>query len=130
MKVEFQVSKLATVTGEGDSHKAVFAQIAGLAEVFSIGKCGKCTGDAIVPVVRQQDKFTYYEFACLNTSCRARLSLGQSKDNGELYPRRKYHDKHPLVVAKKVSEGDYIPCNGWEVYVKENVEDTPAKKGK
>lgn len=115
MKVEFKVSDLATVTGEGANHKEVMKDLAGLAEVFSVDKCGKCGKKELIPVVRTQGKFTYYEMKC--KSCNAKLSYGQATGGSEsLYPRRKYHDKHPLVKSGEAKEGDYLPNGGWDLW--------------
>lgn len=117
MRVEFKASELFTVCGEGATHKEAFKEVASMVEPFSISECGKCRSHDIYPVVRTVDKFTYYEMKC--RKCRSKMSYGQSTENGALYPRRKYHDRHPAVKAGQAEVGDWLPNNGWEEWVNE-----------
>lgn len=135
MRVSFRASKLCTVTGEGATQKEAFEDLAANMEPFTINCCGVCKNDNIIPVVRKVGKFTYYEMRCKDYKCKARLSYGQSTENGALYPRKKYHENHPSVKSGKAEVGTWIPNEGWEQYVpEEHAEDgeqaVPVKKGK
>lgn len=119
MQVHMKTSPLFTVVGEGSTQKDAFKNLADNIEPFRIGACGmpNCGSKNIFPRVRVQSKFTYYEMTCAD--CWAKLSYGQSTENGALYPRRKYHEKHPLVKAGKAKVDDRMPNGGWEKWVKE-----------
>ncbi len=124
--VEWQLTDKCAVTGEGETHADVIKNLTGLYEVFSIAMCGACRSKNIRPTYRHNEdaKLDFYEFKCYNPDCKATLSLGQSKDKGSLYPRRKYHKQHPDVKSKKAKEGDFLPNGGWELYV--NPEGKPS----
>lgn len=114
MKVQYKINERVTIEAEGEDVKEIARQLNGGIESFGIAACGACGSDNIKPVVRVQGKFTYYEWHCLKKGCRAKLSMGQKEK--ELYPRIKFHEKHPDVKAGKAKVGDYIPQSGWEIY--------------
>lgn len=88
---------------EGESPKALFAQIAGIQEIFDVEHaCGMCNSKDIRFRVRKADKFVYYELNC--QECRARLDFGQSQDLVSLFPKRKDED------------GKWMPNRGWYRY--------------
>lgn len=88
---------------EGESAKALFAQIAGIQEIFDVEHaCGMCNSKDIRFRVRKADKFIYYELNC--QECRARLDFGQSQDLVSLFPKRKDED------------GKWMPACGWYRY--------------
>ncbi len=88
---------------EGESAKALFAQIAGIQEIFDVEhECGMCKSKDIRFRVRKADKFTYYELNC--QECRARLDFGQSQDLVSLFPKRKDED------------GRWMEHRGWYRY--------------
>jgi hypothetical protein len=135
MKVEFKASELFTVTAEGTTHAEVFGNVAGLAEVFSANTCGLCRSGNLIPIKRVVDDVAHYEMKCRD--CGARLTMGQHKKGGSLYPRRRYHQEHPDVKAGKVQwdrdNPPYLPNGGWEKWVGERNDDSeeaPASKGK
>jgi DNA-directed RNA polymerase subunit RPC12/RpoP len=127
MNVTFHINPLFSITAEGADHKALFEQIAGLAELFQVDTCGQCKSHAVLPVVRNNEGVKYYEYKCQD--CGARLSLGQAKTNGTLYPRRVYHKQHPDVQQGRASAGDRMNAGGWEKWSKTPtpapVEDSP-----
>lgn len=93
------------ITAQGETVKALFKEVASIIEVFDSDKeCGKCRGKEIAPRVRTIDKDCYYEIACLNRECRATLSLGQTKEGGMLFVKRK--DKND----------EWLPNGGWTIY--------------
>ena len=120
MKVQVKVSPKVFIEGQGDTHTAVFEELASLQEVFGeFHKCRKCGGEALRFVVRMdKDDNKYYEIHCQNRSCRAKLSYGQHKKGGGLYPRRKETDKQN-VMGGAVEAGAYLPDNGWIKWNKE-----------
>lgn len=132
MQVHFRVNDMVTVVGEGDSHTDVFEELASLADAFrDVDVCGCCKSVwtdkdgqvvrtfGIQPIHRQnKQNDDFYEFLCKNFKCKARLSLSQNKKGKTLFPRRKFHSTHPDVVAGKAKDGDWLPNNGWSVYVK------------
>lgn len=127
MKVEYKASELFTVTAEGNTHTELWSNLAGLAEVFGVEKCGMCGSHELLPIKRVVDDVSHYELTC--KKCRARLTLAQNKTGSSLYPRRKYHKLQSEVQAGRAKVDDYIPNNGWEKWVPED-NTQPSKKGK
>jgi len=80
--------------------KEIFEQASVAAEVFGHSVCKACGSPEVRPVVREVDGNKYYEMRCCNCPCR--LSFGQTKQGGKLFPRR------------KSSDGNWIPNGGWE----------------
>lgn len=138
MKVTFQSSDLFTIEAEGNTHTEVFERLSSLSEVFSSNQCGCCQSDRLVPVHRVVDEVSFYEFKC--TKCYAKLSMGQHKKGGTLYPRRRYHKEHPDITSGKVKwdkdNPPFLPNNGWSKYNSKSTEDaevntpTPTPKTK
>jgi hypothetical protein len=90
---------------EGPDQCALFQGIADFQEVFQADDpqgCGCCGSFDIIFRVREVDQNKFYELAC--RSCRARLSFGQHKKGGGLWPKRVDDKKRPL------------PNRGWAVY--------------
>lgn len=113
MKVQIKVSPRVFVEAVGDTHTAMFEQAAALQEVFACfdEQCGKCGSNDTRLVVRQDDESNkYYELHC--KKCYARLSFGQNKEGGSLYPRRK-ETKKQSVMGGKLEAGAYLPDKGW-----------------
>lgn len=97
MKVQLKVGPRIIVEAEGETIKDVYSRVSALAGIFACAdKCGCCGSQEIIPQVREPQGFTYYELQCL--ACHARLSFGQNKEGGGLFPKR---DKGK---------------NGWEVW--------------
>jgi hypothetical protein len=117
-----------SMSADGETVKEIFTKMAKLAEVFSgtTTVCGFCysrEGYPVLPNVRDIEGAMFYEYQCTDPKCRGKLALGQKKGkDAELYPRRKYHDKHPEVVAKRAKVNTYMPNNGWEKYTKPDAE--------
>lgn len=87
----------------GESAKDIFEQIANVQEVFDAdSKCGCCDSANIKFRVRQVDDYTFYELVCAD--CHARLSFGQNKKGGGLFPKRKAED------------GGWLSNNGWSKF--------------
>lgn len=104
-KAQISIGKHTVISAEGESAVDVMAKLSKLAQVFAgVDKCGKCGCDDIAPNMREPEKFVYYEFQCLNPACGARLSLGQSKNERDLFQKRKNED------------GGWKENDGWEVY--------------
>lgn len=116
MKVRFKASDKFEVECEGDTHQALWEEMASVGEVLGYSECGACKSTDIRPVVRHVEKeegkkkkeYKYYEMHC--TKCRARLSFGCHQEGGSLFPK------------KKDDEGGWLPNNGWTKY------DPAAKK--
>jgi hypothetical protein len=102
MKAQLKVSPMAIVEADGSTVKEVFERLAFLAEVLGhADKCGACQGNRIIPKVRHNQGFTFYELACLG--CGAKLALGQCKgEGGVLFPKTRNDD------------GTAKPNGGWE----------------
>lgn len=110
MKVRYNsINGRLSVELEGDSQKEIFGELAAFQEVFEHARCGKCNQPNVKFVVRNVDDNDFYEMHCLD--CRARLSFGQHKKGGSLFP------------SKKDKEGKWLPNNGWTVYTPENKKD-------
>ncbi len=104
MKIQVNIS----IDASGKKPKELMKQIGDITSVFSLGdKCGACGGTDVAPAVRQAKGYEFYEFNCLNQKCRARLSLGQTKEGGTLFPKRKDRD------------GDWLPNGGWVKFQKQ-----------
>lgn len=123
MKVQIKVSPKVFVEATGDTHTAIFEQAAALQEVFACyDTCGKCGETTLKFVVREDsEKNKYYELHCQKQGCRARLSFGQNKEGGTLYPRRK-ETKKQSVMGGKLEAGAYLPDNGWIKWNKDKQE--------
>ena len=93
------------ITATGDSAKDLFRELASIIEIFDADEaCGKCGSQAIVPRFRVIDDNAYYEMACTDPKCRARLALGQTK-KGDM-----------LFVKRKDKDDNWLPDGGWEIY--------------
>lgn len=104
MKVNFTTSDgRFTAEIEGDTQKAIFAELARFQEVFEHSTCGKCGCTDVRFVVRIVEDNDFYEIHC--SKCKARLAFGQHKGKeGTLFPRR------------KDGEGSWLPNGGWMKY--------------
>ena len=76
-----------TFTLDGSDQKSIFREVAALQEVFEEPCCGACKGKNTRFVVREVDKFSYFEKKCM--VCGARLAYGHSQDMKTLFPKRK-----------------------------------------
>lgn len=100
-----------SVEVEGKDNKDVFAQLALFQEVYEHRVCGACESSRIRFSVREVQGNTYYELVCMD--CGARLSFGQKKADGSLFPKRK--DK----------EGNWLPNGGWVKWQPKEQDDSP-----
>jgi len=96
---------------EGKTQTDLFEQLSQVQEVFENGVCrrkGKESDNVRYRVREDKEENKYYELVCIDTDPvlrNAKLSFGQHKKGGTLYPHRK--DK----------ENKWLPDNGWVVYV-------------
>lgn len=104
MKLTMKISDTTSCEVDGDTQSEVFEQLAAVQEIFANGVCGKCGNKDVRYVVRTIDDNKYYEMRCNDTKCRAKLSFGQNKKGGGLFPKRKDGDK-------------WLDHGGWTVYV-------------
>lgn len=96
---------------EGASQKELFKNLAALQEVFAETTCGVCGSDEVRFAVRTVEENDYHEMVCCASGeqCGARLSFGQAKKGGTLFPIRKLDSKgKPDRV-----NGRYGPHRGW-----------------
>lgn len=117
MQLEYQKRGL-TVRVEGSNQKEVFKQLAAFEEVFTETVCKKCGGSDTRFVVRNVEDNDFYEMRCENLNCRAKLEFGQHKKGGTLFPKR------------KDDEGNFLPDNGWTVWMPDGATPAPAKTAK
>jgi hypothetical protein len=96
--------------------KEAFEQIGHLYEIFSHSKCGCCGSENVTPQCRVKDKYRYYEVACKEPGCYAKLAFGQKQEGGELFPKRRNED------------GSYKENDGWEKYQKPEQEQSAPTK--
>ena len=88
---------------EGQTVADIFRLVGGIQDAFeSDSQCGHCGCTALRYQVRTVDSYQFYELVC--TDCAARLSLGQHKKGGTLFPKRR--DEH----------GNLMGNRGWEKY--------------
>lgn len=104
---------------EGKSQADIFEQVAMFQEVFEQTECSRNgkKSDNVKFVVREVDDNKYFELVCQDPDPElrnARLSFGQHKKGGSLFPKRKDKD------------GNWLKHNGWNIYGK----DTPKEEGK
>jgi hypothetical protein len=117
MKVQMKLSDLFTIEAEGTTQTELFANLAKLAEPFSVSQCGACKGRDIMPVFRIVEDNAHYEMKC--QKCGARLTLAKHKKGDTLFPRRKYSEKQSEVKAGKAKAGDFVPNGGWQKWSNE-----------
>jgi hypothetical protein len=123
LKVQLRVSPTVHVVAEGETQMDVFQQIAEMQEVFGEQKCGKCGCTDLSYRVRKvpdgkKSEFSYPELVCQNKDCWAKLSFGQAKEDGKLFPVRFERDGKEY---KKDANGKNIRrgSNGWVKFNKE-----------
>lgn len=105
---------------EGEDQISVFKEIASAQETFGEEKCGKCGNTNLKYVVRKTkdsegEEFEYPELRCTNGKCRAKLSFGQEKKGGGLFPIRFERDGKKYKTdanGKKIMKGSW----GWVIY--------------
>lgn len=98
---------------EGATVKDLFREVSQIAEVFDTEtNCGACGSNFIRYLARKVEDFDFYELHC--NKCHARLSFGQAKKGGGLFPKRRDDDGNPL------------PNRGWAKYEKQ---EAPANGG-
>ena len=97
-KVRVQVGK-AWIEVDANGVKEAIQALSEYSEVFQELTCGLCQGNNVVPNHRQAKGYDFYEMRCL--TCGARLSFGQTKEGGRLFPKR--NDK----------DGNEIGARGW-----------------
>jgi len=79
----------------GESVKDLFESLSSFQEVFEADTaCGVCNSPAIRFLARTVEDFKFYELSC--TACTARMSFGQAKKGGGLFPKRRDEDGRPL----------------------------------
>jgi hypothetical protein len=114
-KFIYKPAKNVTVEFQASTDKEAWKEMASVAEMFSVSRCGNCDEDALIPIIRKNaDDNEFFELKC--AACGYKLSFGQNKVGGGLYPRLRYHAKHPDVESKKVKKGDIMPRKGFELF--------------
>lgn len=104
MKVTYKISAKMVVEVSGDDIKDVMSELSSVEEVLGHSKCGVCGSEEVRHAVRNTKGFTFYEIQCTSPACRAKLSFGQARETGKLFPHRKNED------------GTWKPNNGWEIW--------------
>jgi hypothetical protein len=92
-----------TYQAEAESIKDIFKQLSMLSEIF-VQECGCCHNDEVVFKVRVVEDNEYYECVCTNPKCRAKLSYGQHKKGGTLFPK---------VAEGKGENRKWLEDGGW-----------------
>jgi len=110
MKATLQVNNRLSVEIDASGQKDLFEELASLQEIFGVTKCGKCGGEDLKFVVRENDGNKFYELHCQKSGCFARLAFGSHKKGDTLFPKR------------KDSDGQYLPDGGWTRWDKEKGE--------
>lgn len=107
MKAVYRVNPKLSIEVEGSNQKELFSALASATEVFGEKECGQCAGE-VVFAKRNVDGNDFFEMACINPECRARLSIGQSKQRpGELFPIRKIITSGPEKGKPSRKKGEY-----------------------
>jgi hypothetical protein len=118
MKAQFKVSPTLIIEVEGSNQVELFGRLAEAAEVFGEQECGMCQSKDITFIRRSNNGNDFYEMACQNPGCGARLSMGQSRQlKGQLFPIRKIVKSGPDKGRPSRKDGDYDNENrGWTKY--------------
>lgn len=111
MKAQFKVASNLVFDIEGGTQKELFENLSSTQEVFGSTACGKCGGKDLKFVVREVDDNKFYELKCTKPGCYAKLTFGAHKKGDTLFPKRKDAD------------GNYMPHDGWYIYVAPKNED-------
>ena len=91
-----------TIEVEGEKVRDIFAKIANVQEIFEAeSHCGLCGSTNIRFQHRTVEKYKYYEMACNEPKCNSRFQFGQSREGGELFPKR------------RGESGSDLPNRGW-----------------
>jgi len=117
MKVQRKITDDVTVEADGSTLKEVFTELAALEECFNDKCCGVCKCTKTKFQVRKVNNFDFYEQACSDFKCRAKLAFGLS-EGGKMYPKRMVTDDKGKAVKDENGKGTYLPDNGWVKYVK------------
>ena len=99
---------------EAGTARDAFKQLAEGQEVFDEAKCGSCKSDDLCYRVRTVEGNDYFEVFC--RACTAKLSYGQHKVGGGLFPKRKNESGEYDRLAK-----------GWKKWVRESEESTSSQ---
>lgn len=120
MKAILKITDKLTVEFECDEANTLFEEIASVQEVFGEEKCGRCKSVDVRYTVRvDEEENKYYELACQNIDCRARLVFGcKKKPKGALYPKKRWNSLSDSEKQKRGPEpkSGWLPTGGWYVY--------------
>lgn len=84
----------------GESVKDLFERLSEFQEIFEADtECGCCKSKSVRFLARKVDDYKFYELSC--RACGARMSFGQAKQGGGLFPKRRDED------------GEWLPNRGW-----------------
>ena len=100
-KVRVQAGK-AWIEVEASNVKEAMQGIGEYAEVFKEDTCQCCQSTNVIPIHRNAQGYDFYEMVCCD--CGAKLSYGQTREGGRLFPKRSDKD------------GNYLPNMGWHKY--------------
>jgi hypothetical protein len=124
VKITYKVGN-AVIEAEGKTVKEVFKELAQAAEAVGDPGCGSCKKTYITPHWREVDGNDYFELVC--QACGARLSLGQNKTGGGLFPKRKMGPDG--MPAGKDEEGVFDKeKRGWHFYRKPSEPEQASRK--
>jgi bacterioferritin-associated ferredoxin len=87
----------------GDNIKEIISELSDISDVFGAGSiCGACNSGNTTMQSRTAKGYQFYEAVCQDCGCK--LSFGQHKEGGTLFPKRKDTD------------GSWLPNHGWGKY--------------
>lgn len=90
---------------EADSPKALWKKLSLVQGIFDVaGACGICGKGDIRYNHRVAKGFDFYELVCSEPQCGGRLSMGQNKEGGGLFAKRKDEN------------GNWMDYDGWHKY--------------
>lgn len=124
MKANINSDGSVTFEVTGDSESDIFKEIARIQEIFNHRTCGKCQCEHTRFVCRtdKQDN-DWLEVVCQDPKCRAKLVYGQTKKNGQIYPKIKWDQLSEEQQKQRAAEQShaekhfgYLPNNGWFIY--------------
>lgn len=124
IKALVKVTNQLTFQVEGETEKELFTDIARVQEVFNHNKCGKCGNTNVKYVCRKDsDNNDWLEIVCQDFKCRAKLTYGVTKTEGQVFPRVRWNNLSETNQENRKDEKAYadehkgwLPSGGWHIY--------------
>ncbi len=103
MQLEKRINATTVVRVNGESTVACFDAWIEALQIFGQDVCGVCKTAGAQLQIRRHGQHKFYEVACQNAKCKAKLGLVAMQD-GRMFPSRQNKDK------------TWKDNGGWEIY--------------